>query len=109
IDVVLAEAGDVPRFCSQRKATAYADLAPGIRESAGKAKQLGITKQGSRLLRTTLVETAWRLVLKTRRWANVYEKLKVRCGAKKAIVAVARRVWCVMVSMLHGGQKYQPT
>jgi transposase len=108
IEVVLAEAGDIRRFGSQRKATAYAGLAPGIRESAGKAKQLGITKQGSRLLRTTLVETAWRLVLKTRRWASVYEKLTARCTAKKAIVAVARRVWCVMVSMLQSGQKYQP-
>lgn len=109
IDAVLAEAGDIRRFGSQRKATAYAGLSPGIRESAGKAKQLGITKQGSRLLRTILVETAWRLVIKTRRWSNVYEKLKARCGAKKAIVAVARRVWCVMVSILRSGQKYQPT
>ena len=108
IDVVLAEAGDIRRFGSQRKATAYAGLAPGIRESAGKAKQLGITKEGSRLLRTILVETAWRLVLKTRRWGTLYEKLKARCGAKKAIVAVARRVWCVMVSMLRSGQKYHP-
>ena len=84
-------------------------LAPGIRESAGKAKQLGITKQGSRLLRTILVETAWRLVNKTRRWASVYEKLKSPLWtAKKAIVAVARRVWCVMVSILQSGQKYQP-
>ena len=108
IDVVLAEVGDIRRFGSQRKATAYAGLAPGIRESAGKAKQLGITKQGSRLLRTILVETAWRLVIKTRRWGALYEKLKARCGAKKAIVAVARRVWCVMVSILCSGQKYQP-
>ena len=109
IDVVLAEAGDIRRFGSQRKATAYAGLAPGIRQSAGKSKQLGITKEGSRLLRTILVETAWRLVNKTRRWGDLYEKLKSRCGAKKAIVAIARRVWCVMVSMLHSGQKYQLT
>ena len=109
IDVVLAEAGDIRRFGSQRKATAYAGLAPGIRESAGKAKQLGITKQGSRLLRMILVETAWRLVNKTRRWGSLYEKLKARCGAKKAIVAIARRVWCVMISILRSGQKYQPT
>lgn len=109
IDVVLAEAGDIRRFGSQRKATAYAGLAPGIRESAGKAKQLGITKQGSKLLRTILVETAWRLAIKTQRWGNLYEKLKTRCGAKKAIVAVARRVWCVMVSMLRSGEKYRLT
>lgn len=107
IDVVLAEAGDVRRFGSQRKATAYAGLAPGIRESAGKSKQLGITKQGSPLLRTMLVELAWRLAIKTKRWGTVYDKLKARCGAKKAIVAVARRVWCVLVSMLNSGQAYQ--
>ena len=107
-EVVLAEAGDIRRFRSQRKATAYAGLAPIIRESADKSRQLGITKQGSRLLRMTLVETAWRLVLKTRRWASLYQKLRVRRPAKKAIVAVARRVWCVMVSILQSGQKYQP-
>ncbi len=106
IDVVLAEVGDIRRFGSQRKATAYAGLAPGIRESAGKAKQLGITKAGSRLLRTILIETAWRLVNKTRRWSRIYDKLKLRCGAKKAITAVARRIWCVMVSMLQSGQAY---
>jgi transposase len=108
-EVVLAEAGDVRRFGSQRKATAYAGLAPGIRESAGRAKQLGITKTGSRLLRTILVETAWRLTNKTRRWGALYARLKKRCGAKKAIVAVARRVWCVMVSLLKSGQAYAPT
>jgi transposase len=108
-DVVLAEAGDVRRFGSQRKATAYAGLAPGVRESAGRAKQLGITKAGSRLLRTALVELAWRLTNKTRRWGALYARLKKRCGAKKAIVAVARRAWCVMVSLLKSGQAYAPT
>jgi len=107
INVILAEVGDIRRFGSQRKATAYAGLAPGIRESAGKAKQLGITKEGSRLLRTILVETAWRLVNKTRRWGDLHDKLKARCGAKKAIVAIARRVWCVMISMLRSGQRYR--
>lgn len=106
IDVILAEIGDIRRFSSQRKATAYAGLAPGIRESAGKAKQLGITKTGSPLLRTALVETAWRLTNNSRRWETIFERLKRRCGAKKAIVAVARRLWCTMVSMLNSGEKY---
>jgi len=107
-EVVLAEAGDVRRFGSQRKATAYAGLAPGIRQSSQRTKQLGITKAGSRLLRTALVELAWRLSNKTRRWGLLYERLKKRCGAKKAIVAVARRAWCVIVSLLHSGQAYRP-
>jgi transposase len=107
-EVVLAEAGDVRRFKSQRKATAYAGLAPGIRQSDKRTKQLPITKTGSRLLRTALVELAWRLTNKTRRWGLLYERLKKRCGAKKAIVAVARRAWCVIVSLLRSGQAYRP-
>ncbi len=43
-EVVLAETGDVRRFGSQRKATAYAGLAPGIRQSDKRTKQLPITK-----------------------------------------------------------------
>jgi transposase len=82
-------------------------LAPGIRESDSKTRQLGITKQGSPLLRTILVETAWRMVIRTHRWRSLYQRLRARCGPKKAIVAVARRIWCMMVSMLQNGQKYR--
>ncbi len=106
IDVVISELGDIRRFRSQKKVVAYAGLAPGIRESSGRRKQLGITKEGSRLLRWALVETAWRLVGKTRRWGLIYERIKQRAGAKKAIVAVARRVLCVMASMLQSGKRY---
>lgn len=109
IDVVLAEVGDIRRFSSQRKATAYAGLAPGIRESENKRRQLGITKAGSPLLRWALIEAAWRLVSRTRRWGFLFDRLKRRCGSKKAIVAVARRLWCVMVSMMHRGEKYRMT
>ncbi len=106
IDVVVSELGDVRRFGSQKKVAAYAGLDPGIRESANHSKQLGITKAGSRMLRWALVELAWRMVGKTRRWGLIYHKMKRRTGAKKAIVAVARRLLCVMVSMLKSGQRY---
>jgi transposase len=106
IDVVLSELGDVRRFRSQKQVAAYAGLAPGVRESAGRGKQLGITKQGSGLLRWVLIETAWRAVGKTRRWGLIYEQLKRRTGAKKAIVAVARRLRGVMVALLRSGRRY---
>jgi transposase len=56
IDVLLSELGDVRRFRSQKRVVAYAGLAPGVRESAGKRKDLHISKEGSRLLRWALVE-----------------------------------------------------
>jgi transposase len=107
IDVVLSELGDVRRFHSQKDVAAYAGLVPVCRESAGKVKQGGITKEGSRLLRWILVEAAWRLTSKTRRWSRIYDRLAVRKGKKRAIVAVARRLLCVMASMLQSGKAYQ--
>ena len=107
IDVIVSELGDVRRFRSQKRAVSYAGLAPGFRESAGRKKDLHITKEGSRLLRWALIEAAWRMVGKTRRWGRVYERLCRRLSPKKAIVAVARRVLCVMVSMLQRGERYR--
>jgi transposase len=107
-DVVLSETGDVRRFRGAKRIVAYAGLDPGFRESAGKGKQLSITKEGSRLLRWALIETAWRLVGKTARWRRLFEQLRASTGhKKKAIVGVARRVLCVMYAMLRDGKAYQ--
>jgi transposase len=106
VDVVLSELGDVRRFRSEKQVAAYAGLAPGIRQSAGRSKQLSITKEGSGLLRWVMIETAWRMVGKTRRWGQIYEKLKSRTGGKKAIVAIARRLLGVMVALLRSGRRY---
>jgi len=108
VDVVVSELGDIRRFGSQKKVCAYAGLSPGGRESAGHRKQLGITKEGSRLLRWVLVEAAWQLVRRTSRWQTIYEALAKRRGKKRAIVAIARRLLCVIVSMLQSGRKYRP-
>lgn len=107
IDVVLSELGRIERFGSQKQVCAYAGLAPGQRESAGRVKEQGITKTGSSLLRWALIETAWRLVPKTRHWRALFEPLARRRGRKKAIVAIARRLLCMMTAMLKDGQPYR--
>jgi transposase len=106
-EVVLSELGDVRRFSSQRKVVSYAGLAPGFRESNGKRQDLSITKQGSKRLRWVMTEVAWSAVHHTTRWREVYERLKRRIGSKKAIIAVARRLLCVIVAVLKSGQPYQ--
>jgi transposase len=108
VEVLLSEIADIRRFRSTKDVVAYAGLAPGYRESAGKSKQLGITKEGSRLLRWVLVEAAWRLVRRSQRWGRVYDQLQKRRGKKKAIVAVARRWLGVLVALWRNGQKYRP-
>ena len=107
-DVVLSELGDVRRFRSQKAVTAYAGLAPRVRQSGGKGKDLGITKAGSPLLRWALVEAAWRAVRHSAAWRRVYEGIKRRAGGKKAIVAVARRLLGVLYALLRDGVRYDP-
>jgi transposase len=108
-EVVLAELGDVRRFRSAKQAVAYAGLAPGQRESAGKRKDLAIEKKGSRLLRWVLVESAWQVVRYDARWRGVFEALAKRTGKKKAITAVARRLLSLMVALLKSGRPYAAT
>lgn len=107
-EVVLCEPGDVSRFRSIKQVAAYAGLAPSRRESAGKAKELGITKAGSPLLRWAPVEAAWRLVRLCPRWQAIHQRLSKRRGKKEAVVAVARRYLTVMASLPRGGQAYRP-
>lgn len=107
-DVVLCEIGDIRRFRSVKQVVAYAGLAPGQRESAGRTKQLGITKQGSRLLRWAVVEAAWRLIRRSPRWAAIHEQIRRRRGKKKATVAIARRLLTVMAAVWRDGRAYDP-
>jgi transposase len=106
-EVVLAELGDVQRFRSSKQVVAYAGLAPGRRESAGKARDLGITKAGSGLLRWVLVEASWQAARRSPHWRGIYERLKRRRGGRRAIVAVARRLLEVMMALLRSGQEYR--
>jgi transposase len=56
-----------------------------------------------------MVEAAWVAVQNSARWRGVYETLKKRRGAKRAIIAVARRLLAVLVSMLKSGTTYRPS
>jgi len=49
-----------------------------------------ITKQGRRDLRSTMVEAAWVAVGGQPCWKELFERLAVRLGKPKAIIAIAR-------------------
>ena len=105
--MVLAELGDVSRFRSAKKMCAYSGLVPARRESAGKAKDLGISKQGSSFLRWVMVQAAWQAIRVSLKWQAVYEDTRKRRGNRKAIVAVARRLLAVLYTLLRTGQPYR--
>lgn len=108
IDVVLSELGDWRRFRSQKAVTAFAGLDPGFRRSAEKCLELHISKEGSPLLRWAMIQAAWRLVVRSPRWRQMFERLRANTGSKKkAIVGVARHVLCTMFAMLQSGRPYE--
>jgi transposase len=106
-EVILAELADPRRFSSAKQVVAYAGLAPGQRESAGKRKALHIEKTGSKLLRWGLVQGAWQLVRRSPRWHAIYVRLKGRLGGKKAIIAIARRLLGLAFGLLKKQEQYR--
>ena len=107
IETILAELGDVRRFSNGDQVVAYAGLAPGVRSSDGKRRDLGLTKTGSPHLRWILIQLAHRLKVQTMRWRRTFERLKKRTGNNKATCAVARRILLVIYAMLRDGTAYQ--
>jgi transposase len=105
-EVFLSEIADLRRFRSQKKVVAYAGLAPGQRESAGKRKDLGITHAGSGMLRWALNQASWQLVRRDLKWRRIFEDLAKRRGKKKAITAISRRLLCVMTAVVTSGRPY---
>jgi transposase len=107
-EVILSELGDVSRFRNAKTVCAYAGLVPVVRQSGGKkSHDLHITKEGSGLLRWALVESAWRLVNSSPKWTVVFMRLRKRSGNKRAIVAIARKLLCVLYAMLKTSTPYK--
>jgi transposase len=100
---ITAEIGtDMTQFPTPEQLCSWAAICPGNNESGGKRKS-GRTRRGNPWLKTTLVEAAWAASRKKGSYLNtLYLRLKLRRGAKKAIVAVAhsmlQSIW-YMLSM----------
>ena len=102
---ILAEIGiDMSRFSSSAQIGAWARLAPGNNESAGKRRKTSIGG-GNRWLRSALVEAA-RAAVRTRQpsfFKARYRRLAARRGDKRALVAVAHSLLTAIYHMLRDG------
>ena len=59
-----------------------------------------ITGIGKNTLRAILVEASWKLITKDQVMREKYERIKIRSGGKRAIVAIARTLLLRMRRML---------
>jgi transposase len=103
---LLLELQDVARFRRADQLAAYVGLTPSQYSSADKVRMGRITAIGKNDLRGTLVEVAWRLIGKDRAMRKKYDRIKVRAGSKRAIIAVARMTLLRTRRMLLDGTPY---
>src|ERR1700677_1445115 len=91
--VIISEIGDnMDFFPTADHLTSWCGLAPGNNESAGKHRSTSV-KKGNKYLRVAMVTVAWGAVrTKDSYWKALFEQLRKRMKAQKAIIAVARRL-----------------
>jgi transposase len=100
-EVLLAEGGlDLSRFPSAGHLAAWAELAPGNNERAGKARRAPARK-GSPWLRAVLVEAAQAAGRSKDSYLSAqYRRLAARRGKKRAAVAVAHSILTIAYQLL---------
>lgn len=98
--MIIAQVGDIDRFPSDKSLACYCGLTPGQRQSSEKLVMMGISKEGSSMLRWCLVQSSWIAIRLDPSLKEFYERLNARKDSCSAICAVARKlavaVWHIM-------------
>jgi len=106
---ILAEVGNFADFKTGERLAAYCGLVPSVYQSAGKLITGHITKHGSPHVRRMLIEVA-HAISRTKadsKLKRFYFRIKRRHGAKVAIVALARKVICVLHHLIVNREMFE--
>ena len=99
---ILAEIGNIKDFKTPDKLAVWTGIVSSVYQSADKLNSGKITKRGSKHLRWILVEVAQGAIKVKRRnkLKSFFQRIKTRKGFKKAIVALARKILCILHHLL---------
>ena len=104
---ILTELQDVNRFSTADQIAAFLGLTPSQYSSGQHVRMGKITHAGNHRLRTRMVECSWIAIRKDPGLYRTYETVKKRRGAKRAIVAVSRKLIIRIRRMLLDGVTYR--
>lgn len=90
--VLLSVIGEVADFPDAGKLAAYFGIVPRVQQSSDTRRSGRITKRGSKLGRTTLVQCALIAKRYNPYLGRYYERIRKRRGTGKAIIALARKL-----------------
>jgi len=101
---IIAEIGtDMDAFPMAQHLCSWTGLAPGNNESAGKRKSAHVGK-GNNYLKSMLCEISWVICGKRKLYlSGWYWRIKQRKGAKRAVVALSRKLLSIIYTMLKTG------
>jgi transposase len=106
--IILSEIGDYRDFRTPEQLAKWCGLVPGLNESAGKKRPCGITKQGSKNLRTILVEIAHVVArMKNTKFTRFFKRIMARKNYNVAITALARKLICIIYHLLVNQELYE--
>jgi transposase len=90
--ILLTEIIDINRFGGLDRINSYAGLIPS-EDSSGEEERKGeIINRGNKIIRTTLIESAWVAIRKDPALAMEYKRLIVRMKKTEAIIRIARKL-----------------
>ncbi|EKR19873.1 transposase, IS116/IS110/IS902 family [Leptospira interrogans serovar Pyrogenes str. 2006006960] len=100
--------GDCKRFSSAKQAAYYAGLVPRVDISGDTVRYGRIINRGCHSIRRVIVQAAWSLV-RCQHGGKVkefYQRLYLKKGAKKSIIATSRKMIEVLYVMIRTGKLF---
>ena len=106
-EIIVSEIGtDMSRFPTANHLAAWAGVAPGNNESAGK-QYSGRTRQGNKTLKVALTQVAHAAARTNNTYLSAqYHRLAGRRGKKRAIMAVAHSILIIAYHMIQRQEPY---
>jgi transposase len=104
---LLSTIGDINDFASEGKLAAYFGIVPRVQNSNETERSGRITKRGSKLGRTALVQCALIAMRYSPYLANYYARIKAARGTGKAIIALARKFLGIIYKTLKNGWVFE--
>jgi len=102
----MGEIGDAKRFANGKKIASWSGLCPSVYQTADK-NLTGSLKQGSRNLRRMMIQVAHVASRASdSRLRLFFLRVASRSGKKKAYVALARKILCIIHHLLVNGEEY---